>query len=402
MVGSFDGRSARTPQRGRAGRREGSAGEPLPETDDRATDADADGPRRVDTPAPQDAGERGGIDVALAVGLRFDETQSCHVVHDESPFLSDGVMPELGPAESDLDLRRRHLMHRPYLPSSSSSWSLVLDVLIERATGQCQEHRVHRRRLPVALGHVGLELVGRALGDDPTAVEDDDPAAQPLGLDQVVGREDDRRFVAIADLLDDTPGRRACSAGRGRSSARPAAEATGWSAGLARSRPSAASRGSSARSAVRPASRRCRAGPGSPVTTPSLSRASSPYRRAANIRFSIGLSFLKNAASTLTRLMSRLTASSSRSRSWPKTVTEPVSRVSRPDTRRMNVDLPEPFAPRTPRMSPSIHEDRDVVHGDDRALLAADRNRFDACSTSSAGGPSGTRRRAGLDGSGAA
>ena len=78
---------------------------------------------------------------------------------------------------------------------------------------------------------------------------------------------------------------------------------------------------------------------------------SSPYRRA-NSRFSIGLSFLKKAASTLTRLISRLTAISSRSMSWPKTSTRPLSRVSSPLIRRMRVDLPEPFAPRIPWMSP--------------------------------------------------
>ena len=79
---------------------------------------------------------------------------------------------------------------------------------------------------------------------------------------------------------------------------------------------------------------------------------SRPYSRAANRRFSIGLSFLKKAASTLTRLISRLTAISSRSMSWPKTSTRPLSRVSSPQMRRMSVDLPEPLAPRIPWMSP--------------------------------------------------
>ncbi len=79
---------------------------------------------------------------------------------------------------------------------------------------------------------------------------------------------------------------------------------------------------------------------------------SRPYSRAAKSRFSIGLSFLKNAASTLTRLIRRLTAISSRSMSWPKTSTRPLSRVSSPLMRRMSVDLPEPLAPRIPWMSP--------------------------------------------------
>ena len=66
----------------------------------------------------------------------------------------------------------------------------------------------------------------------------------------------------------------------------------------------------------------------------------------------MGLSFLKNAASTLTRLMRRLTCSSSRTTSWPKTSTRPASIVNRPAMRRMSVDLPDPFAPSTPWISP--------------------------------------------------
>ena len=79
---------------------------------------------------------------------------------------------------------------------------------------------------------------------------------------------------------------------------------------------------------------------------------SRPYSRAAKRRFSIGLSFLKKAASTLTRLIRRLTAISSRTMSWPKTSTRPSSRVSSPQMSRMSVDLPEPLAPRIPWMSP--------------------------------------------------
>src|SRR5688572_9428683 len=76
----------------------------------------------------------------------------------------------------------------------------------------------------------------------------------------------------------------------------------------------------------------------------------------------MGLSFLKNAASTLTRLIRRLTASSSRSMSWPNTSTRPVSRVRSPLMRRMRVDLPEPLAPRIPWMSPrSRRSDTSVI-----------------------------------------
>jgi hypothetical protein len=46
--------------------------------------------------------------------------------------------------------------------------------------------------------------------------------------------------------------------------------------------------------------------------------------------------------------MRRFTAISSRTMSLPKTSTVPESSVSSVLTRRMSVDLPEPFAPRTP------------------------------------------------------
>ena len=73
--------------------------------------------------------------------------------------------------------------------------------------------------------------------------------------------------------------------------------------------------------------------------------AETPYSRPAYTRFSIAESFLKNDASTETRLMSRLTASSSSRISSPKMVTEPASASSSVEKTRMSVDLPEPFAP---------------------------------------------------------
>ena len=86
----------------------------------------------------------------------------------------------------------------------------------------------------------------------------------------------------------------------------------------------------------------------------------------------MGLSFLKKAASTLTRLMSRFTASSSRSMSRPNTSTRPSSRVSNPEMRRMRVDLPEPLAPRTPWIVPALQAERDVVDREDRGLAPVD------------------------------
>jgi len=73
-----------------------------------------------------------------------------------------------------------------------------------------------------------------------------------------------------------------------------------------------------------------------------------PYRRAPYSRFSSGLSFLKNAASTDTRLIMRLTSISCRMMSRPKTRTSPSSGISRVESRRTSVLLPEPLGPRMP------------------------------------------------------
>ena len=69
-----------------------------------------------------------------------------------------------------------------------------------------------------------------------------------------------------------------------------------------------------------------------------------------------------------TRLMSRFTAISSRSMSWPNTSTRPSSSVSRPDTSRMSVDLPEPLAPRIPSVPPRSRRSETFVDRDHRRL----------------------------------
>ena len=51
--------------------------------------------------------------------------------------------------------------------------------------------------------NAGLELVHGALGDQAAVVEQSDARAQPLCLVEVVRRQDDRRVVLIADLLDE-------------------------------------------------------------------------------------------------------------------------------------------------------------------------------------------------------
>src|SRR5436305_5979718 len=69
------------------------------------------------------------------------------------------------------------------------------------------------------------------------------------------------------------------------------------------------------------------------------------------VRVSIGDNFLKQEASTLTRLMRRCTMRSSFSTSYPKMVTCPLSGMSSVDKMRIKVDLPEPFEPRIPTIS---------------------------------------------------
>ena len=65
-----------------------------------------------------------------------------------------------------------------------------------------------------------LELVGGALGDHAAAVDDRDPVGEPVGLVEVLRRQQHGRAVAD-ELLDRRPTGRAASAGRGRWSARP-------------------------------------------------------------------------------------------------------------------------------------------------------------------------------------
>ncbi len=99
---------------------------------------------------------------------------------------------------------------------------------------------------------------------------------------------------------------------------------------------------------------------------------SRPYRRAAKRRFSIGLSFLKKAASTLTRLIRRLTAISSRTMSWPKTSTRPSSRVRSPQIRRMSVDLPGAVGAEDPVDVAALEAHRHVRDRGHRLLVPSD------------------------------
>ena len=65
-------------------------------------------------------------------------------------------------------------------------------------------------------GDLALELVGRALGDDPAVVDDRQPVGQRVGLLEVVGREEDRRarLAQAADLVPHPGSRLRVEAGR--------------------------------------------------------------------------------------------------------------------------------------------------------------------------------------------
>src|SRR5206468_12533196 len=62
--------------------------------------------------------------------------------------------------------------------------------------------------------------------------------------------------------------------------------------------------------------------------------------------------FLKNDASTDTRLTSRCTTRCSSKTSWPKILAVPPSFRSSVESSRTSVDLPEPFCPRIATHSP--------------------------------------------------
>ena len=114
----------------------------------------------------------------------------------------------------------------------------------------------------------GQQRAGRVERDDLAGVHDRDPVAEPLGLVEVVGREQDRHLVAIAEAARSRRAARGGCAGRDRPSAR-----RGTAPGAAR-RARGRSRADGAR-------RRCSlpTGRSSSSARPSVS-ASSPMRLA--------------------------------------------------------------------------------------------------------------------------
>jgi hypothetical protein len=75
--------------------------------------------------------------------------------------------------------------------------------------GQARGGRPHRLRVrelqpDVPAGDAALELLGRALGDDPALVEHGDPVGELVGLLEVLGGEEDRHS-GVGQLTDDPP-----------------------------------------------------------------------------------------------------------------------------------------------------------------------------------------------------
>ena len=146
--------------------------------------------------------------------------------------------------------------------------------VVERAPRRAQGLRRGELQPHVAARDASLELLRRALGDDPAAVEDRDPVGELVGLVQVLGGEEDRD-AARRPVRGCRPTWCAGCAGRGRSWARrgrsPAASRRASSPGRA----AVAFR----RSRSTPACRRRRRG----RTRSSSSRHPAPPRRAAEM-----------------------------------------------------------------------------------------------------------------------
>ena len=66
---------------------------------------------------------------------------------------------------------------------------------------------LERRRLDRRAADLGLERVGRALGDDPAGVDDPDPVGERVGLLEVLGGEEDGHAVVVGEPRDLVPER---------------------------------------------------------------------------------------------------------------------------------------------------------------------------------------------------
>ena len=106
-------------------------------------------------------------------------------------------------ASSRSSSARRECTPPSFGRSSARPWSSR--VPLPSACGRPVERRLVGELEPdAAAGHEPLELGRRALGDDPAAVEQRDPAREPVGLLEVLRREQDRD-AARDELADDVP-----------------------------------------------------------------------------------------------------------------------------------------------------------------------------------------------------
>ena len=89
--------------------------------------------------------------------------------------------------------------------------------LAERLRRPVERRLVGELEPDAAAGHEPLELGRRALGDDPAAVEQRDPAREPVGLLEVLRRQEDRDAVGdeVADDVPHHPPAPGVEAGRG-------------------------------------------------------------------------------------------------------------------------------------------------------------------------------------------
>ena len=174
----------------------------------------------------------------------------------------------------------------------------------------------------VAAGDEPLELVRRALGDEPAVVEHGDPVGELVGLLQVLGGEEDRD-AAGDELADDLPHACGGCAGRGRWSARRGRSAAGRRPASSPGRAGAACRRSRSRPACRAASARSKRSSSSAARRRPSARPRW-CRSAISSRFSAPVSRLSTAENWPVTPIAARTASGSRARSWPATRSAPA------------------------------------------------------------------------------
>ena len=87
--------------------------------------------------------------------------------------------------------------------------AVELDVVDARDAAECDTRAgdlgVRELDLDRVAVELALELVGRAVRDDPSAIDDREPRGEPVGLLEVVGGEQDRHPLLGGQTLDLAP-----------------------------------------------------------------------------------------------------------------------------------------------------------------------------------------------------